>query len=388
MTDWLSAGAMLLAGVIVGAMFLYGMRRRQGRGDLERADLEAKRDALVARLRESRDPALELEAAEVLRKLDKLGPVSATQSTPQRAQSTQSALTGFLWGVGSTAAIAAIAFFVMQQSKPVTKEAPAAAAAGPESDSLADLERSVQSNPDNLPLRDDLAKAYLDRNNIDGVAEQTRYVLQRNPNDARALTYSAIVHIIARQPQAAAAMLEKATQSDPNLVDAWVGVAWLSAQNGDMARAEAAMSEAKKRHPEMTARLDELMAHLRAPQQPMPAAQQPAPAPNAPPVAGAVHLTLNFSGQATRGIIFVIARAAGVTAGPPAAVKRLPLSAFPVTLDISAADAMMAGGALPPKMRIEARIDIDGDPMTHDPKDPHAFADGVAAGQSVTLTLK
>ena len=47
MTEWLSASAMLLAGVIVGAMFLYGMRRRQDRGDLERADLEAKRDALI-----------------------------------------------------------------------------------------------------------------------------------------------------------------------------------------------------------------------------------------------------------------------------------------------------------------------------------------------------
>ena len=32
-------------------------------------------------------------------------------------------------------------------------------------------------------------------------------------------------------------MLDKATQSDPNLVDAWVGVAWLSAQSGDMAQA-------------------------------------------------------------------------------------------------------------------------------------------------------
>jgi tetratricopeptide (TPR) repeat protein len=375
MTDWLSASAMLLAGVIVGAMFLYGMRRRQGRGDLERADLEAKRDALVARLRESRDPALELEAAEVLRKLDHIAPT--TQSSPQRAQSAQSTFKGFIWGVGSMAAIAAIGFFVMQQSKPVAKEAPA-----PQSDSLSALERSVQQNPDNLALRDDLAKAYLDQNNIDGVAEQTRYVLQRNPNDARALTYSAIVHIIARQPQAAEAMLEKATQSDPNLVDAWVGVAWLSAQSGDMARAEAAMGEAKKRHPEMTARLDELMARLRTPEQP--AQAQPAQA--QPATEGGVHITLNFKGQA-KGMIFVIARAAGVTAGPPAAVKRIPLSAFPIMVDLSASDSMM-GQPLPAKMRIEARIDSDGDPMTKDPKDPSGVLDGVVAGQSVSLTLK
>jgi cytochrome c-type biogenesis protein CcmH/NrfG len=370
MTDWLSASAMLLAGVIVGAMFLYGMRRRQGRGDLERADLEAKRDALVARLRESHDPALELEAAEVLRKLDNIAPT--TQSSPQRAQSAQSTLKGFLWGAGSVAAIAAIGFFVMQQTKPVVKEAPP-----PQSDSLSTLERSVQQNPDNLALRDDLAKAYLDQNNIDGVAEQTRYVLQRNPNDARALTYSAIVHIIARQPQAAAAMLEKATQSDPNLVDAWVGVAWLSAQSGDMARAEAAMGEAKKRHPEMTARLDELMARLRTPEQP--AKAQPA-------TEGGVHVTLNFKGQ-TKGMIFVIARAAGVTAGPPVAVKRLPVSTFPMTIDLSQSDSMM-GQPLPQKMRIEARIDSDGDPLTKDPKDPSGVLDGVVAGQSVSLTLK
>ncbi|MDQ6799842.1 MAG: hypothetical protein M3041_03295 [Acidobacteriota bacterium] len=375
MTDWLSASAMLLAGVIVGAMFLYGMRRRQGRGDLERADLEAKRDALVARLREARDPALELEAAEVLRKLDKLSP--NPPNAPPRAQTTQSTLKGFLWGAGSVAAIAAIGFFVMQQSKPVAQETQTAAPA--RTDSVADLERSVQQNPDNLPLRDDLAKAYLDRNNIDGVAEQTRYVLQHNPSDARALTYSAIVHIIARQPQAASAMLEKATQSDPNLVDAWVGVAWLSAQSGDMARAEAAMGEAKKRHPEMTARLDELMARLRTPQK--------AAAPATPPATEGVHVTLNFSGQAKQGMIFVIARAAGVTTGPPAAVKRLPLSTFPMTVDLSQSDSMM-GQPLPQKMRIEARIDSDGDPLTHNPKDPSGVIDGVVAGQSVSLTLK
>ncbi|HYS53633.1 MAG TPA: tetratricopeptide repeat protein [Thermoanaerobaculia bacterium] len=365
MTDWLSASAMLLAGVIVGAMFLYGMRRRQGRSDLERADLEAKRDALIARLREAPDPALEREAAEVLKKLDKMGVAAGASlaAGPARAPApTHAALKGFLWGAGSVGAIAAIAFFVMQQSKP--KEAAAAPA-----DPLSDLERSVQQNPDNLPLRDDLAKAYLDRNNIDGVSEQTQYVLQRNPNDARALTYSAVVHIIARQPEAAAAMLQRATESDPNLVDAWVGVAWLNAQAGDMTRAEAAMAEAKRRHPEMAERLDQLMARLRGPSK-----------------EEAVHVTLHYSGQA-RGTIFIIARAAGVTAGPPAAVKRLALSAFPINVDLSASDSMM-GQPLPQKMRIEARIDSDGDPMTHDPKDPAAVAEGVVLGKRVSLTLK
>ncbi|HEX9492119.1 MAG TPA: hypothetical protein VGA33_02550, partial [Thermoanaerobaculia bacterium] len=164
MTDWVSATAMLLAGVIVGAMFLYGMRRRQQRSDLERADLEAKRDALIARLREAPDPALELEAAGVLRKLDNLGveariPARQAGETPA---TTQSAVKGFLWGAGSVAVVAAIFFFVMQSSKPKEETASPASPADP----LAALERSVQRNPDNLVLRDDLAKAYLDRDNL------------------------------------------------------------------------------------------------------------------------------------------------------------------------------------------------------------------------------
>ena len=105
-----------------------------------------------------------------------------------------------------------------------------------------------------------------------------------------------------------------------------------------------------------------------------------------PSKAEAVHVTLNYGGQA-RGMIFIIARAAGVTSGPPAAVKRLPLSTFPIDVDLSAADSMM-GQPLPQKMRIEARIDSDGDPLTHDPKDPSAAAEGVVTGQNISLTLK
>ena len=48
MTDWLSASAMLAAGLIVGFMFLYGMKRRQAKTDTVRADLEAKRDCSSA----------------------------------------------------------------------------------------------------------------------------------------------------------------------------------------------------------------------------------------------------------------------------------------------------------------------------------------------------
>lgn len=280
------------------------------------------------------------------------------------------------------AALAAIGFFVMQQAKP--KEAAPPPPTAPVNDNFASLQRSVQQNPEDLSLRDDLAKAYLDRDDLNGVAEQTRYVLQRNPNDARALTYQALVHIAARQPEAASVMLQKATSVDPNLLDAWVGLAWLNAEAGDMTKAQAAIEEGKKRHPEQAARLDDLMAHLKSPQQ----AAQPAVAPAASASEG-VHITLNAANATypPMAVIFVIVRSAGSTSGPPAAVKRLPIGSFPIRVDLTASDSMM-GQPLPARMRIEARIDSDGNPMTKDPRDPSGSADNVALGQSISLTLK
>src|SRR5204863_3731433 len=81
MTDWLSAGGMILSGLIVGFMFWYGMKSRAPKPDTERLDLEAKRDALLQQLRELKETGgsveeqrrLERETADVLLALDKRG---------------------------------------------------------------------------------------------------------------------------------------------------------------------------------------------------------------------------------------------------------------------------------------------------------------------------
>jgi hypothetical protein len=40
----------------------------------------------------------------------------------------------------------------------------------------------------------------------------------------------------------------------------------------------------------------------------------------------------------------------------------------------------MMGQALPAAVRVDVRVDGDGDPLTRDPADPAASADGVALG--------
>ena len=412
MTDWASASAMILAGITIGVVFLYAMKRRAEQGDAELRDLEAKRDALVQQLRDldatgkngDERQRLEREAAAVLRRIDDHSRGRKKQAAPQPAAVARyAAIKGFAWGAGSVLVLVGIGWFVTRQAQPKTDAAPgqntAQSAAPMQQPQQADpalqqVEAAVASNPNDLMLRKRLARAYLDRENLMGVFEQTQYVLQRLPNDAQALTYQALVRVAMGQIDGAAVMLKQALRSDPAYLDAYVALAWAQTSMGKNADAEATIREAQKRHPEEQARLAQVLVKMREQAK----EQAAAPPPNHPAVeaprgaasaSDAVHVTLQLAAgtpQPQRGVIFIIARAAGTTAGPPAAVKRLPLSPFPVVCDLSSADSMM-GQQFPPKVRIEARIDSDGDPLTKDPKDPVAVADNVAPGSSVALTF-
>jgi cytochrome c-type biogenesis protein CcmH len=252
------------------------------------------------------------------------------------------------------------------------------------------LEEKIRKDPNDLQARNDLAKAYFDSENLMAVFDQTQYVLDRAPNDARALTYQALVRTAMGQMDRARDMLQSATKSDPQFLDAWVSLAWVQMQMGREDESRKAIDEGMRRHPEERARLEQLFGQMRqraaqsqgvAP--PTPAAQSPQPA-QGPSIA----ITLNSSKPAPpNAVIFVLARAEGVTAGPPIAVKRIPATAFPISVQLSAADSMM-GQELPPRVRIEARVDSDGVATTKTADDISASQDGVAVGSSVSLTLR
>jgi len=425
MTDWLSAAGMILSGLIVGFMFWYGMKSRASKPDVERLDLEAKRDALLQQLRELKETGgsveeqrrLERETADVLRALDKRpggagvppafeqdsGKSSGRDARAPRtpaADSNIAALTraasirGFIWGAASVAVLGGIGWFVTEKATPKTENAPAPMASAPPQQSqqpdpaLQQMEAAVAKSPDDLGMRNQLAKAYLERENLMGVFEQTKYILARTPDDARALTYQALVRMSMGQRDPAAEMLRHAIKSDPQLIDAYVALAWDDVQRGKTSEAEAQIAEAARRHPEQKARLDDVLSKMKEQaKNPAPVVTPAAaPAPSGP----SVHVTLTLAGAAPspNAVLFVIARAAGQTAGPPAAVKRIAGPTFPLDIDLSAADSMM-GQPLPATVRIEARLDSDGDAMTKNPSDPHAAQDGVATnGARVSLALQ
>src|SRR4051794_3055057 len=413
MTDWLSAGGMILSGLIVGFMFWYGMKGRAAKPDVERLDLEAKRDLLLQQLRELKETGgsveeqrrLERETADVLRALDQRAPVVSKPTAPKPAAADNNiaaltraaAIRGFIWGAASVAVLGGIAWFVTEKATPKSETASAPMASAPQPQAqqpdpaLQQIEVAVAKSPDDLEMRNQLAKAYLERQNLMGVFDQTKYILARTPDDARALTYQALVRMSMGQRDPAAEMLRHAIKSDPQLLDAYVALAWDDIQRGNTSDAEAQIAEATRRHPDQKARLDDVLSKMKEQaKNPAPAAA-PTSAPAVAPASGpSVHVTLTLAGAAPspNAVLFVIARAAGQTAGPPAAVKRIAGPTFPLDIDLSAADSMM-GQPLPANVRIEARLDTDGDPLTKNPSDPHAVQDGVTTnGAKVSLALQ
>lgn len=436
--DWVSAIAILVAGLVLGAIFIYFNKRKNaqtlgGESDLERKDLEAKRDALVQQLR---DPSLggdertrlEIETAEALRKLDaydRTAPAGATAAPSAVASDMNPTIKGFLWGAACVAALFGLGYFVMQQAKPrqegegltgsIAQSQPQQAPAQAEANDaiLQQLQAAVQAQPNNLQLRNDLAQAYLERDNLMAVFQQTKIVLAKEPENSRALTLQGLVRMSMGETEDATKMLQHATRSDPKNLDSWVALAWVYMQGNRMQDAERMIAEAAKQVPQEQARLEQVFGQMKA-QLAQAAAPQtaqggvlpeghppidgapaaPAAAPIAAPApasssssAGGVRVTLDLDPAAKQrsGVVFVIAR--NPAGGPPVAVKRVVATSFPFNVELTSADSMM-GQSFPASFRLEARLDADGDAMTKTPSDPTAIQDGVAPGATVRLALK
>jgi len=454
--DWLPAVVILAVGIVAGAVIAWrallaarrAKRKEMGAVPAPLRDLEGKRDALVLQLQELEDTAskrtpaqlaqeryrLELDAARILLALDASGaaPRVAARAleekrAPVETPAPRTALRGFLWGMASTAAVLLLAFFVYVSAKPrgsgdsVTGNLPAREAADtvPATGEEAELKARIARNPNDIEAHLALARFALDKPDYMTVWNETTGILEREPANARALSYQAVVRLAMGQTAVAAEMLQKSMASDPDFVDTHAYLALAYARMGRMPAARKAIADASRRFPD---RADDLQRFLTGLQNEKPAPGEPAQATGGDPhaglavpaagatapgarrgaqaqtsktsapagrrVAGIIELEPALQkGAAPGGILFVYARSARATGGPPIAVKRLP-AVFPAAFELGEADSMM-GQPFPDRLLIEARLDADGDPTTRDPSDPKARADDVKAGRTdLHLVLK
>ena len=411
---------------------------------LELRDLDGRLDVLILQLRELQDLAatrtpeqlareryaLELQAAEVLRERERAAGATAparkgkeTAAVPVMETTapvpssgflaSRPALRGFLWGAASVGAIALLLLYVGRAARTredggsLTGNLPSRSAppspgggasddggngaqAGADTEDEAQVRAALQRNPDDLDARLDLAMVDLRKRDLMGVWNETQYVLGKQPGHPRALSYQALVRLAMGQPDMAVRMLKQALATDPNLFEAYLHLALVQTRAGHDKEAEAAIAEASRRFPERAEALARVLPEIRgsgrepAPVEGDPHAEAPPPAAAAANggLTGVIELPAALASRVgPKAIVFVTVREAGTTGGPPAAVKRLPASSFPLSFAIGPGDSMM-GQPLPRRARVEARVDSDGDPLTRADGDPAARLDDVPAGSS------
>ena len=243
-------------------------------------------------------------------------------AVPTPPKKTKSATAGFVWGIACTLIAGGILYYVSTYATP---------------DGASDEQRIAR------------AKDAFTRNDLMAAFEETKAVLEHNPNEPRALTYNAVVRMAMGDPGQAKKMLEQATERDPKLLDAWVALASARKQSGDAVGASAAINAAIAQYPAEEQRLRDVFAQMEEPQKselppehpPLSLAKMNAPGPAAAADSRPIRITLTVDPSSTvkSGIVYVIAR--GAEAGHPVAVRRIEATAFPLSLDLSASDAMM-----------------------------------------------
>jgi tetratricopeptide (TPR) repeat protein len=428
--EWVPAVATLAIGLVAGALLLVAARRSRDPAVRHEPlqDLLAKRDALVRQLQELDDTGskrtpeqlgrerreLELQAAHVVLAIDSAAsalparePDAPAQPAPISA-ARAGVIGSFFWGVASATALMLLGFFVWQSAKPreaggsVTGNSPAMRASSdePAPGDEPQLADAIARNPDDVEAHLALAESRLARRDLMGVWNETVRILELSPGNPRGLTYQAVVRLAMGQPSIAVELLRKAMTAAPDLVDAHAYLALAYARMGRRKEAEATIAAASRRFPDRAEEFRRLLGNFEQERAQVAESEDANPhaevagadlAPRGtarPHIAGTIDLDPALAGSIPPGAaLFVYVRPAGVDAGPPSAVQRLP-PVFPASFDLSDANAMM-GQPFPDPLLIEARLSSDGVATTRSPTDPRARLDGVRAGRTnLQLVLK
>lgn len=448
--NWLPGIVVLGVSTVGGAWLAFRSRDAAPatdtrRVDERRADLLARKDELLGLLRElddtraSRTPEvyaaerarLEREAAEAMRSLDLVGkeplpeaaaasatPGDAAPAAPGRTISARNPqLVGAMWGAGAVLFLGALAWGLndastergdggsmtggppgmgggMSGGRAPQASAPAAPATpAEEPQEVKDLEAQVAAQPDDLELKNKLGHAKIGLNEVMDAFHLAEDVVKKDPQNAEARTHQGVALMATGNLDMAGQVFDAVLKTSPSFTEALGYRGAVYYQKTDLPNAIATWEKAKAAAPDEAATFDKLIAMAKQGPSPLqaPAAgggmAASAPEASSGPAEFTGEVRLGDGVASIPGTLYVYVRPAGVTGGPPARVKRLPDS-FPAAFSISAADSPM-GGALSGPVQLSARLDADGNPMTHGPDDLTAISEPVQAGATgVVLTLQ
>ncbi len=430
--SWTPPLVVLALGAVAGAVVVVTRARQKPTPKSPKvasheSDLKRRYDALIRRLAEGAGPeertAIEIEAAQVLREMETgkgpgsaaapAAPAQAAPAAPAASVRPTSAWAGFAYGVLTMGILGGLFYLASQGSTerssggaptggngmgPAASEAPQTSAA--DDANLKALEEAVRKSPTDVAQRIELVRAYLQRRDLMQVFDQTKAVLEIEPGNPYALTYQALVRVAMGQAPQAETMLVEVIKKNPGIEDAYIHLAIARLQLGNKKGAEEAIQAGQKQFPEDKEQLAQVFAQISSPSAEG-GAEAPAEHPEVAPPAmgeGAGPAASSSAGLVvvvdlpkgvtvpSNAILFVIVREAGLESGPPSAVKRVPATNFPITVTITEKDSM-AGEGLPGLVRIDARVDRDGDPLTKDPQDPMASEENVRPGGGQVLLV-
>jgi tetratricopeptide (TPR) repeat protein len=174
-------------------------------------------------------------------------------------------LRGMLWG---TAAIAVLTvLFVASpgaRPRPTGVTAPGetpkereSAAPGSEDPREHELKTELARNAEDLDKRLELARLYLDRQDMRSAWKETWQVLQRSPQNPLALTYEGLIRIAAGKPETSLEPLKVAIAKNPDLLEAYLQLAFAYLSLDRVRDAEATIATASKRFPDKAASLSQ-----------------------------------------------------------------------------------------------------------------------------------
>ena len=429
---------------------------------LQVKDLERRRGELYAALRgETEDGELdghdrletELAAARVLRDLERIrtelgeaeprvqragsaadkavhDPIDQGRSSaalgapvaPQGFLARHPLLVGFSFGAGMVTLVAVLIFWAIQDAKPDPMGGGASQAMGggapggggmpaehPPIDTgglsadvaahITDLERRVNTNPNDLGGRKELALLLLSHEQFLPAFQQAEAILGLRPEDPDGLYVEGVVRLTMGQAEEAIDRMDRVLAQFPDHVLALmvrgVSLMRIGDKDGAIATWERGLEAAGGSHPDIEFFIDQARsggfeqladaARERSEERESAAEQSAAPADATNLYVVEIELDPSAAVPASGGVLFLSLRPPG--GGPPVAVQRVVQPRLPLTLTLGAENLMMGDGTLPTSGKLSARLDADGSVTTTN-DGPSAEADGVQVGGVTRLVLR